>query len=260
MDKKQKNNSSKLLVKILTIICIGIFISAGYGLYDVLKDYYDNRKMLTNVQETYKNALAEEDSNQGGNSSSDDIRAGFDELLEQNENVVGWLTVDGTNIDYPVLQAKDNIHYLDTNYDDDKSRAGSIFMDYRNDVESENKNTVIYGHRMKDGSMFKDLTKFLDEEFAKNHSKFQFDTLYDSYEAEVFAVYNTLTDFDYIETDFNDEGQFAHLVQDIQDESKFDFDVDVDEDNQIITLSTCDYDLDEQEGRLVVQAKLTKES
>ncbi len=193
-------------------------------------------------------------------SASDGIRSGFDELLKQNEDVVGWITIDDTQVDYPILHSSDNVEYLTRNYYGDESRAGSIFMDYRNDITSSNLNTVIYGHRMKDGSMFQQLTKFLDQEFFETHRTFEYDTLYESYEAEIFAVYQTLTEFNYIETDFSSEEEYEELLAEIQSRSLFQTDIEVNADDQIITLSTCDYKLDADDGRLVVHAKLVKKS
>lgn len=237
--------------RLITIACLGVFIYASYGLFDIFLDYYQNRKMLSNIQDTFYDAASAE-----GNST---IRPGFDELLEQNADVVGWITVDGTQIDYPILQAEDNIHYLTQNYYQRESRAGSIFLDYRNDIRSsEERNIIVYGHRMKDGSMFQHLTKFLDEDFFEAHRTFEFDTLYDSYEAEIFAVYNTLTDFNYIQTHFDNDEEYALFLSDIQNASLYQSAVDVSVDDTIITLSTCDYQLDKDEGRLVLQAKLTK--
>lgn len=219
-------------------------------------DYYQNRKMLSNIQETYYNVTSSEEVEQ--QVSANTVRSGFDQLLEQNEDVVGWITIDGTQIDYPILQADNNMDYLTQNYNGDESRAGSIFLDYRNGITSTNQNTVVYGHRMKDGSMFQHLTKFLDHDFFNDHQTFEFDTLYRSYEAEVFAVYNTLTDFNYIETDFENEEQYEEILLKMQDKSRYETDVELSADDQIITLSTCDYELDENDGRLVLHAKLVE--
>src|SRR5699024_11159727 len=119
---------------------------------------------------------------------------------------------------------------------------------------------ILYGHRMKDGSMFENLTKYLDEDFFKANQTIEFDTLYDSYEGEVFAVYQTLTTFNYIQTHFDDNSEFNHLLENIYDTTEFTNDVEVTEDDIILTLSTCDYKLDQNEGRLVLQAKLTKKT
>jgi len=255
---KEKRQMKKNLSRIVTIVCLGIFIYAAYGLVDIFLDYHQNQKMLSKVQETFYNASSAEEDTQNENGQSDTIRPGFKELLKQNADVVGWITIDGTQIDYPILQASNNETYLTQNYNGSDSRAGSVFLDYRNDIDSPGLNTVVYGHRMKDGSMFQHLTKFLDKDFFESHRTFEFDTLYDSYEAEIFAVYNTLTDFDYIKTDFANEEEYEQLLLDIQQQSKFQTDIEVSADDSIITLSTCDYELDENEGRLVVQAKLVK--
>lgn len=256
MAKDKKSSTKRIVSRSITILCLSVFLYAAYGLGDVLIDYYKNRKMLSDVQEMYYDvaSAATADSDR----ASGEVRPGFDQLLEHNEHVVGWLTMDDTQIDYPILQTDNNIDYLTKDYNDRETRAGSIFLDYRNDIEATNKNTVVYGHRMKDGSMFQHLTKFLDEDFLNDHLTFEFDTLYDKYEAEIFSVYNTLTDFNYIETDFSSDEQYEELLQKMTDKSRFDTGVEVSGDDHIITLSTCDYELDENEGRLVVHAKLTK--
>ncbi len=241
----------KLLSVILTIVCLGVFIYASQGLIAAALDYYENRKVMGNIQETFYDVELNENTN-----DPQIIRPGFDTLLKENEDLVGWITMEGTQIDYPILQAEDNIEYLTRNFYKDENRAGSIFMDYRNDIESTGQNTILYGHRMKDGSMFEQLSKYQDEDFFKNHQTFQFDTLYESYEAEIFAVYATTTDFNYIQTDFANDGEYEQLLARIKEESMYDTDVEVKASDQIITLSTCDYVLDENEGRLVVQAKL----
>src|SRR5699024_11541683 len=93
--------------------------------------------------------------------------------------------------------------YLYRDYNNRETRAGSIFLDFRNDITTENKNTVVYGHRMKDGSMFQHLTKYMDEDFLSEHQTFEFDTLYESYEAEIFSVYNIIIELNYIQTEFS---------------------------------------------------------
>jgi sortase B len=247
MNKKMK----RILSVTLTVACLVVFIYASQGLVTAALDYYENRKVMGNIQETFYDVELNENTG-----DSQTIRSGFDTLLEENEDLVGWITMEGTQIDYPIVQAEDNVEYLTRNFYKDDNRAGSIFMDFRNDIESTGQNTILYGHRMKDGSMFEQLSKYQDEEFFKNHQTFQFDTLYDSYEAEIFAVYATTTDFNYIQTDFSNDEEYEQLIKNIEEESIYETDVEVSAADQIITLSTCDYVLDEDKGRLVVQAKL----
>jgi sortase B len=166
--------------------------------------------------------------------------------------------MDDTQINYPIVQAKDNDYYLFRNYKGEDMRAGSIFMDYRNDVKSQNRNTILYGHRMKDGSMFGSLKKMLDEDFFMSHRKLYYDTLFEGYDLEVFSVYTTTTDFYYIETDFSSDTEYTSFLEKIQEKSLYKTDTKVTESDQIVTLSTCDYALDPEAGRLVVHAKLVK--
>ena len=257
MAKKKKRPIQKFISSLVTIVCLAVFIYASSGLFNAFMDYYNNRKMMSEVQDIYYQ-LDSGDTAQA--SESNEVRSGFDELLKQNEDVVGWITIEDTQVDYPILHSSDNFDYLKTNYYGDESRAGSIFMDFRNDITSSDLNTVIYGHRMKDGSMFQQLTKFLEQDFFEEHRTFQYDTLYESYEAEIFAVYHTLTDFNYIETDFPSDEAYEKLLNQIQEKSIFQTDIELSADDPIITLSTCDYQLDADDGRLVVHAKLVKKS
>lgn len=250
----------KTLSIMLTTICLGVFIYAAYGLISTAIDYYKNQKVLGNLQETFYSDtdFSNHDGEEDGRSHA--IRAGFDRLLQENDELVGWITIDGTQIDYPILQADNNEDYLNRNFFKEKNIAGSIFMDFRNDVESPGLNTIVYGHRVKDGTMFEELTRYQDADFFKDHQTFEFDTLYDSYEAEIFAVYITKTDFDYIQTDFASGEDYEQLLTGIREKSMYETDIEVNEDDHILTLSTCDYELDPDHGRLVVQAKLVKKT
>src|SRR5690625_4924012 len=246
-EKKTQHPLKKVISRVITIICLAVFIYASTGLFNAFMDYYKNRKMMSEVQDIYYqvDSVASAEA-----SESDGIRSGFDELVKQNENVVGWITIDDTQVDYPILHSKDNFEYLTENYYGEQSIAGSIFLDFRNDITSTDLNTIIYGHRMKDGSMFQDLTKFLDEDFFESHQTFEYDTLYGSYEAEIFAVYNTLIDFNYIQTDFASAEEYEQLLAEIQEKSRYETDIQVSADDRIITLSTCEYDLDPDDSRL----------
>jgi len=259
MKKEKQTGVKKFVSRSITILCLGIFLYAGYGLINIGMEYYQNRQVLSDTQDMFYNGVFANENTQGQDTrGSGEVRPEFNELLNGNTDVAGWLTVDGTNIDYPILQATDNVTYLDRNYYQHDSIAGSIFLDYRNNVDTLDLNTIIYGHRMKDGSMFQDLINFMDEDFFNKHRTIVLETLYDSYEAEIFAVYNTTTDFNYIETDFSSEEDYANLLTNIKEKSLFDSNIEVDEQDQIITLSTCDYSLDPDEGRLAVHAKLIK--
>lgn len=254
----------KKISKIVITLSIAVFVYAAYGLLDIFFDYYQNRKELAMAKELYEASVSSEhpireDQENRKKEEKLQVRSTFHDLLEENEDTVGWLKIADTNVDYPILQSDNNTDYLTKSFSGEESITGSIFMDYRNDItDEEERNFIIYGHRVKDGSMFEDLTKFLDEDFFKDHQTFTFETLYNEYEAEIFAVYNTLIDFNYIETDFSSDEDFEQLVSQMQEKSTYNTDVDVQADDQIVTLSTCEYTLDPVDSRLVIHAKLTK--
>lgn len=224
-------------------------------------EYYHNHKVMKEAQALFlPDTTPKEELVNYYTENHREIRPQFDELLKINEDVVGWISIDDTKINYPIVQGDDNFQYLTRNYKNEDSLAGSIFMDYRNDVNFGNMNMIVYGHNMKDGSMFKELHKFLEEDFFYAHPEIYVDTLYDRFQAEVFSAYYTTTDFNYIQTDFASLNEYGALLEKMKNESTFETDIEVDETDQIITLSTCDYTLDPQKGRLVVHAKLTKEN
>ncbi len=245
---------------IFVVSCIAVFIYAAYSLGTTVMDYYENRKVLNEVQETYYNVVSAEEQEEleDEDNEAKTLQPQFDPLLEENSDIVGWIKIDDTRIDYPIVQSDNNEEYLTKGFNKEDNIAGSIFMDYRNNIEKLDRNTVIYGHRMKDGTMFKDLTKFKNKKFFNEHKTFQIDTLYQSYEAEIFSFYTTTTEFNYIQTDFSSDEEFEQFLKQIEHNSYYYRDVNIEATDTIVTLSTCDYELDELEGRLVVHAKLKK--
>src|SRR5699024_4964261 len=183
-----------------------------------------------------------------------EISAKFKSLLEQNDDTVGWIRISDTGIDYPVVQAPNNDYYLTRTFEKDKNKAGAIFMDFRNSIESLDQNTIIYGHHMKDGSMFTKLKEFRNEDFASENSIIVFDTLYEELRWEVFAVYVTDTNFNYIQPNFYTESEFEDFIETVKSKSVIPVENEITQDDHILTLSTCGYDFDD--ARIVVQAKL----
>lgn len=176
-------------------------------------------------------------------------------LQQQNAQIIGWLKLEGTRLNNPVLQTDNNEFYLTHNYLDEKSRGGSIFADYRNDV-MEDRHTIFYGHVLRNGTMFGDLSKFSEQSYAEAHPTFYYETNDQSYALEVFAAYETTTDFYYIETQFTDE-TYAQFLSDIQRRSDIEMGVQVNEADKIVTFSTCTTSQNDKE-RFVVHAKVVE--
>jgi len=174
-------------------------------------------------------------------------------LLLINEDIVGWIKIPNTAIDYPVVRAQDNEFYLNHNIHKKPAKSGSIFMDFRNGSLAKEKNTILYGHNMKDGSMFRDLLKYREESFFYSNPIIEFNTLYEDLKWEIFSVYVTSVDFYYIETEFQSLDEYRIFLDSIKDKSLFEIDVKISEKDQILTLSTCSYEFDD--ARFVIHAK-----
>ncbi|RKD22929.1 SrtB family sortase [Ammoniphilus oxalaticus] len=238
-----KRRLSKLILLIsFAVACVSLF-----KLTDLYAEDVRNQQTIREA-----NGLYSPTAEQTG------VEAKFAALRKINQDVVGWLQIDSIKVSYPVAQAEDNDYYLNRNWKGEESRAGSIFIDYRNDLALEPEHIILYGHRMNDGSMFGQLKRYLDEDFFKENRSFDFETQAQDYRAEIFSVYVTTTDDYYIQTDFDRQQAYESFLRMIQGRSHFTTDTIVTEQDQILTLSTCDYTLDPEEGRLVVHAKIKK--
>lgn len=178
----------------------------------------------------------------------------FKPLLEQNDDVVGWITMPNTKIDYPVAQSNDNDYYLHRNLDKKKYEPGTVFMDFRNDTLFEDRYSVLYGHNMKDGSMFATLKYYKKEDFYNKNRIFAYSTLYGETKWEIFAAYVSPPTLDLITTDFKDDQAFLDYIASRQKESKYPADIEILATDKILTLITCSYEF--HDARFVVHARL----
>ncbi|MBC1433426.1 class B sortase [Listeria welshimeri] len=237
------------LGKGLTVVVLGVFLFSGWKIGTELYENNHNRTILDDAKAVYTKEVTTTHVN-------GEVRDELKSLQKLNKDMAGWLTIADTEIDYPILQSTDNDYYLHHNYKNEKARAGSIFKDYRNTNEFLDKNTIIYGHNMKDGSMFADLRKYLDKDFFKAHPTFSYESGLTNYKVEIFSVYETTTDFYYIETDFPGKQDFDDYLEKVQQQSIYKSNVKVSSKDRIITLSTCDTEKDYEKGRMVIQGKL----
>ncbi|MPW24268.1 class B sortase [Alkalibaculum sp. M08DMB] len=247
---KERKGSSGLLSKIILVFLFAVMIYCVYTIGMYLWDSYQNNKLNEELQELYR-------TEEGNNQDKNGIHVKFKPFLELNSDVVGWVKIQDTKIDYPVLQGKDNEYYLSRNITKETARAGSIFMDYRNEKDGEDRNTILYGHHMKDGSMFKALMGYKEKDFFIKHPGIEFDTLKKNWKWEIFSVYITDTKFDYIRTDFATEKEYEGFLKEIKERSLYDTGVKVMKEDKILTLSTCTYEFDN--ARFTVHAKLVED-
>ena len=180
----------------------------------------------------------------------------FAELQQKNSEIIGWIEVPNTNIDYPVVQTDNNEFYLDHDFQREPEIRGAIFMDYRNASDASDRHTIIYGHQSRLDIMFTELNKFREQDFFEKNETIYLTTLYEEQTWLVFAAYETSTNFHYIVTEFRSDESFLSTVEQFQTRSKYERDVNITSDDQILTLSTCVYGVDDM--RFVVQAKRIK--
>ncbi len=250
----------KILRKTLKVVSsLVLVMSIGILVKILVIDSYISQKAASEIQELYHHQQDSENNNDSEKAEED---SKFSELSKINSEICGWITVPGTRIDYPVLQGnKNETHfYLDHNYKREKSKYGSIFLDPICQLSENPKNCVIYGHHMADGQMFADLMKFSSLDFYKQNPLISFETIYDrNAKWKIFSVFktNTLASqgkiFYYVVSDFADNNSFLDYVSQIRKRSLLDIPVDVNENDKLITLSTCSYEF--QDFRTVVVAR-----
>ena len=182
------------------------------------------------------------------------ISVDFNKLKEINSATVGWIKVNGTEVNYPVVQALDNDFYLYKDFNDNYNSAGWIFMDYRNNPNNFDKNTIIYGHNRMDDIMFGTLMNTVKSSWFNNKDNhyIKLSTPSENNVWQIFSVYHLNATSDYIKTKFVDDNEFISFIDMIKNRSIHKFNLDVSSDDKILTLSSC-YSKTE---RLVVHAKL----
>lgn len=183
-------------------------------------------------------------------------------LHEQNSDFAGWLTIPGTEIDYPVMQAvpESSDFYLTHNYDGQEDINGSIFLDSRNDYEQQDDNLIIYGHNMKSGMMFGGLKNYLDESYSLEHKMVTFNTIYEKAQYEIIAVCLSKVSqegeegiryYDFINA--GNEENFNHYLDYIKEMNIMSGDINASYGDRLLTLSTCNNYT--EDGRLFLVAK-----
>jgi len=178
----------------------------------------------------------------------------YEELVSINPDTIGWLIVNGTKINYPVVQAKDNEYYLNHSFYKKKNSLGWIYADYRNSFNLLSENTIIYGHNAVNlGLMFGSLDKILNKSWYSNNNNLTivFSVKGEIYYWKVFSIYTIKTTTDYLITDFKNKEDYQAFLNMIKDRSKVKFDTKVTTDDKILTLSTCHND---NNHRLVLHA------
>ena len=249
--KKNKKYKKAILNLILYIILLSILIYSGIKIFKWYKDKTNNNK----IAEQIKSTVIVEEKNEDEN--KDEYTVDFNKLKEQNNETIAWLKVNNTNVEYPVVKGTNNSFYLNHSFDKSSNSAGWIFADYKNKFDNTDKNIVIYGHNMRDGSMFGSMLNILNSKWYENEENTNI-TLYTENEKsiyKVFSVYKIENEDYYIKTEFKNGNEFEGFIKNLKKRSIKDFNVDVSKDDNILTLSTC---ANNNKYRVVLHAKKVK--
>ncbi|MCR5321776.1 MAG: class B sortase [Lachnospiraceae bacterium] len=268
MSSESKSNRNMVLILIavfsILVLLVCIFMLTNYSvssykeslLHSSLKEMVgDSQIELTTDLESGRTVTS---SKAGGNGK---ILKKYKTLYELNNDVVGWITIDGTKVDYPVMQTVyDEEYYLYRNYYRKDAKEGLPFMDSRCMIGKPSTNLIIYGHNMKNGTMFADLLKYESKDYYDKHRYIRFDTLYEEAIYEIVAVFrsrvafeneDTFRFYNFIEADY--ESEFYDYYEMIRNMSLYSIDAEAMASDYLLTLCTCEYTV--EDGRFVIVAR-----
>lgn len=251
MAKNKKKKKKNILYNIAFLLALVVFLFSAYKLGSI---YY------LNYQESKEKKAVQDIANIPEQPQKDKVNINWKALKEKNPQIIGWIYIPDTEISYPIVQGDDNAYYLTHTFEKKENYAGAIFLDANANKDLKDRNTMIYGHNVKHGTMFAELEKFKEEKFFKDHPYIYIYTEKQNYRSEVFSMYSTTADSASYNINYRDDKDFMSYIDMIKKESDFKREVKVKENDRIISLSTCSY---ERGGKLsdmryLLHAKLVK--
>ena len=245
---KKKKTAGDVVLTVVLIAAICVFCYAGYNLFHIYTEYKkgtDEYNSITQMAVTERDPDGEAAGPEAGSELKAPMDIDFASLKSVNDDVVGWIYVEAVpDINYPIVHGKDNETYLHRTYEKNYNFAGTIFVDYENKGDFSDCNTIVYGHNMKNGSMFGSIHSFEDETFFDGHPYIYVYTenerlTYEIYEAAKFT--DVYIPSEYVISSKDDRDQFLADVREKVSDNKLHVreDMEIGEDDRLITLSTC---------------------
>ena len=272
MDQEKKKRLKKILYFSLIGVLALVFIISAVYIANYLIDssvqnseYNELAQLVQSIKDQQSGSTDSTVSSGGspnatsGEDSTSAILPEYQAIYEMNNDLVGWITIPDTKIDYPVMQTPNKPdYYLNHNFNKDWSEWGCIYARETCDINTPSDNITLYGHHMADGSMFAQLDKFKSSTFYKAHQTFTFDTLYEHHTYQIIAVFKTSAivgqGFAYHLFDYADsEEEFNEFISTVKSLQYYETGITAEYGDMLLTLSTCEYTL--EEGRFVVVAK-----
>ena len=241
--------------KIINIILVAIIIVClsiiGYKYYNYNKD----DKLNSEIQDLQPviNEASDLDNNSSGENDGNYVNSANEEELKSiNSDYKMWIQIENTNINYPVVQGSDNDYYLKHNFRKESNISGTVFVESANDIDND-KNIILYGHNMRNGTMFNNITNYKEESFFNEDNKINIIMNNTLYEYEVFSVYVKNVSEVNLAIGFANEDEFINYAYNQADESIYKKDVDFSAEDNLITLVTCSYEF--TDARTIVVAR-----
>lgn len=267
----------KILYRAVLIACIAVFLFSGYKVASYYITAYREARLYTDLNQQVQDAQKEAENNQqaAGSGESDDpdtsdatpplyAESGrlyrYDALYAQNNDMVGWIYIPGTDLGYPVMQTpNDEEYYLRKSFYKKYAHAGTPFLDKDSDLEDPASRIMVYGHNLKSGGMFYPLMQYTQKSYWEKNPVFQFDTLYEARTYRIVAVVQVdITEpghFAYYAYDrFSSAASFNGFIQQAKEASLYDTGVTAQYGQQMMILSTCSYHVSGDGGRLAIIA------
>lgn len=269
--KKLKVKLKNLVLFLIIIICITTLIISAKDIINWIIDSNKTEKQIEEITEIVEVEEVEENENTEIIEQKEEppkenpywdyikmnmINVNFNELKQKNPDTKGWIKVNGTNINYPFVQANDNKFYLNHTFNKSYNSAGWVFLDYRNNINELSKNTIIYAHGRLDTTMFGSLKNILSSGWLNNTNNYVVKLSAETENTlwQVFSVYHIPTTSDYIKVHFSSNEEFTKWAKMLLDRSVHNFNTSINENDQVLTLSTCYNDKE----KVVLHAKLIK--
>ena len=231
-----RRKKSNFLLNIILVIAVIVFCVSGYNLLKIGKGYKDGQDEYKKVRK-----LAVTQDKDSGR-SVDEFQVDFDKLKKINADTIGWIRFSPKpkEINYPIVQGKDNQTYLHKTFSNNENTLGSIFLDSNANADFADGNSIVYGHRMKDGSMFRHLQDYDTRKFWKKYPYFYIYTL-DGRKLTyiIYAAGETTEKSDEYQTDFSDDAMFQLFTKAAKSMALYDTGVEVTNSDSCVTLSTC---------------------
>ena len=248
--KETKKKIPPIVYNVVRIVALfvagGVLVYASYNLTESYLDYKEDEKKYAQINEMFLQNTESEQEEKGNKKSMNYSKAvstwvwDYKAMLEYNDEAKGYIKLDGTRIQYPIVEHEDNAFYLKRGSDKVYNGAGAIFLDYRT-AGLDGNMCILYGHNMLDGSMFKELMNFRKSDFCKKHPTFD---IYVGYRHYIYYVFSTFsakdTNKDVYKYGFENDADFQKWINTVSNKSTYQFDVEKpDVSDKIIMCSTC---------------------